>query len=244
MPMAPLAPLPETYASTRDALHRLAVYVVSPAQRRVDGEIVLRATPGGFGTHSFGESRRVVRVDATDLVIDEAGAEQVRAPIVSLSAAAALVGTEPDLVQEQQFDVPPAGAVDEPLEIDPAAVAVLHAWYAFTEDVLGALRGEAGADDDPSPVRLWPEHFDAATDLGNEAAGRRATYGGSPGDRHHAEPYLYASPWAGRIDPFFDDPEFRGASLTYNRLLAEVDQRSAAMAFLRRARDLVQAAGG
>ena len=92
-------------------------------------------------------------------------------------------------------------------------------------------------------VRIWPEHFDAAIDMGDNAAGRRATYGGSPGDRHHSEPYLYASPWAGRIDDFFDDPTFKGASLTYTELLAVPDPDEAAARFFTEARDRVRRHG-
>ena len=92
-------------------------------------------------------------------------------------------------------------------------------------------------------VRIWPEHFDAAIDMGDGGAGHRATYGGSPGDRHHAAPYLYASPWAGRIDDFFDDPTFKGASLTYTGLLASPDPAAAAAGFLREARDRVRRHG-
>jgi len=78
--------------------------------------------------------------------------------------------------------------------------------------------------------------------MGDGNAGHRATYGGSPGDRHHAEPYLYASPWAGRIDPFFDDPGFKGATLTYAELLAAPDPDRAAAEFLAEARRRVMAA--
>ena len=46
--------------------------------------------------------------------------------------------------------------------------------------------------DDASEVILWPEHFDVAVERGPE--GRRATYGGSPGDGQHALPYLYVAP--------------------------------------------------
>ena len=97
----------------------------------------------------------------------------------------------------------------------------------------------AEPDDDVTIVRIWPEHFDAAIDMGNGDAGRRATYGGLPGDRHHAEPYLYASPWAGRIDPFFDDPSFKGAAFTYAELLAAPDPVRAASEFLVEARNRV-----
>ena len=91
-------------------------------------------------------------------------------------------------------------------------------------------------------VRIWPEHFDAAIDMGDGDAGGRATYGGSPGDHIHAQPYLYASPWAGRIDPFFDDPAFKGAALTYADLLATPDPARAASEFFTEARDRVAAA--
>jgi hypothetical protein len=236
--------LPESYAATTDALHRLAVYVISPAQRLVNGEIVLRATPGGFGTFEFGDADRVVRVDEGELVVDEAARELRRGPIRSLAEAAGFLGITADLAQEQQFDVPPAGDVDAPMPVDPAAVRGLHAWYAFAQDVLEALRAEAAQADDVSPVRIWPEHFDSAIDMGSKDAGRRATYGASPRDRHHAEPYLYVSPWAGRIDPFFDDPGFRGAALPYADLLAAADQRAAALRFLRRARRAIDEAAG
>jgi hypothetical protein len=204
--------LPDRFADTVAALHRLAVYVVSPAQRLVNGEIVLRASPGGFSTFEFGDGR-TVGVDGGELVVDGVGH-----PITSLGAAAAAVGIEPDVGQQELFDVPPHGDLDESLRVDPAGARALGEWYAYVSAALEALRAEAGPSDDPSPVRIWPEHFDAAVDMGEDAAGRRATYGGSPGDRQHDEPYLYVSPWAGRVDPFFDDPGFRGASRTLTRL--------------------------
>jgi hypothetical protein len=133
--------------------------------------------------------------------------------------------------------VPPHGDLDAPLAIDGQAVANLAGWYAYVTDLLEGLRDEAAAVDDVSPVRLWPEHFDAAIDLGDQRAGRRGTYGGSPGDGHHHQPYLYVSPWAGRIDGFFDDPGFAGAALTYDRIRSGAD----AAAFLREARDRISA---
>jgi hypothetical protein len=227
------APLPEAFAETRDALHRLAVYVISPAQRLVNGEIIMRATPGGFSTFPF--EGRVVGVDGIELVVDGA-----RHPIGSLSAAARAVGIEPDTGQQEQFDVPPHGDLDAPLAVGAEAARALGEWFAFATAVLEAIRADAGAGDDASIVRIWPEHFDAAIDMGDRSAGRRATYGASPGDGHHAEPYLYASPWEGRIDPFFDDPGFRGAACTYSQLLVSTDPEAAGIAFLRDARALVQ----
>ncbi len=236
MSAAPAHPLSPMYAETRDALHRLAVYVISPAQRLATGnEIVLQATPGGFGTALLPGGQ--IRVEGTTL-IRELGGTGRAAAITSLRDMAAFLGIEPDVAQQEQFDVPPPGDLDAPLAIDPAAAADLAGWYAFTGGALEQLRAEAGPDDDVSPVRLWPEHFDIAIDMGNEAAGRRGTYGGSPGDRHHDQPYLYVSPWAGRIDPFFDDPEFRGASLVYDRIREGADPA----AFLREGRSRIAAA--
>jgi hypothetical protein len=224
--------LPAAYATTRDALHRLAVYVVSPAQRLATGEIILRATPGGFSTFPF--RGRVVGVDGDQLVVDGA-----RFPIESLRAAAAAVGIEPDTAQQEQFDVPPPGDLDAPLGVDAEAALALGGWYAFATEVLEALRAEAAPPDDVTIVRIWPEHFDAAIDMGDDGAGRRATYGASPGDRHHPQPYLYASPWAGRIDAFFDDPGFKGAARTYAQLAASSDPHAAAITFLTEARERV-----
>ena len=58
-----LAPLPAAYTATTEALHRLAVYVIAPAQRLTNGEIILQATPGGFSTFEF--DGRVVASTAT-----------------------------------------------------------------------------------------------------------------------------------------------------------------------------------
>jgi hypothetical protein len=224
--------LPAAFAETRDALHRLAVYVVSPAERVTNGEIILRPTPGGFSTFPF--DGRVVGVDGDELVVDGE-----RIPIGSLNAAAAAAGIEPDVAQQEQFDVPPHGDLDEPLGVDAEAARALGDWYAFAADVLEALRADATPADDVTIVRIWPEHFDAAIDMGDAGAGRRATYGASPGDRHHAEPYIYASPWAGRVDAFFDDPAFKGAARTHPQLAASPDPRAAAIDFLTEARDRV-----
>jgi len=231
-----LVPLPAAFDQTRDALHRLAVYVISPAQRLVNGEIILRATPGGFSTFEF--DGRVVGVDAAELIVDG-----VRHPIGSLNAAARLVGVAADVRQQDEFDVPPHGDLDAPMTVDPEAARALGEWYAFATDVFDAVRSTAEPADDATIVRIWPEHFDAAIDLGDQATGRRGTYGASPGDHHHPEPYLYASPWAGRIDAFFDEPSFKGAARMRAGLAATADPRGAAIDFLSEARDRVRRHG-
>jgi hypothetical protein len=77
----PLTPLPEGFAATVAALHRVAEEVLAP-ERKPDSEISLRATPGGFGTPEFeweGE-RRQVRVEGAELVRTVDGAER-RTPL-------------------------------------------------------------------------------------------------------------------------------------------------------------------
>jgi hypothetical protein len=127
----------------------------------------------------------------------------------------------------------------EPVDADPGAAALLAAWFAFAGELLATLRAEAAPGDDASGVILWPEHFDVAVELGPE--GRRATYGGSPGDEQHPLPYLYVAPWAdppGGWDAGGWDAEgFRGAELGYAALAEAGDPRAVGLAFLRGRRD-------
>src|SRR4051794_88511 len=103
------ATLPETYATTRNDLHRLAVYVISPARAAASGEITLRSTPGGFGPPQSGREDRRVGVAGVDLVVEERGGGVAREAITTRARAAELVGVAPAVEQEAQFDVPPHG---------------------------------------------------------------------------------------------------------------------------------------
>lgn len=206
-----LLPLPPTFTATRQALHRVAQDIVAPA-RKPDNEIALEATPGGFGTPVFeyAGTTQQVRVERAELVHTNNGTEQ-RAPLTSLETARQLV---PELVPD------PLG--DEPLDIDPEAAARLGDWYAFGDAILRAF-----ADATASPIRLWPEHFDIAIDMGE------VNYGFSPGDDDHDEPYAYVGPWSADVSgPLWNATTFRGAELSYSALLAEPDPRAAALAFL------------
>ena len=60
--------LPPDYAETREALHRLACYVLSPARKAVTGRIGLRSTPGGFGTPVFGADEAAGRIGRVPFV--------------------------------------------------------------------------------------------------------------------------------------------------------------------------------
>lgn len=118
--------------------------------------------------------------------------------------------------------------------VDPAAAGWLSDFYAFVLGALEDLRREVGGDD---PV-IWPEHFDYAIVAGDETAGSRANYGGSPGDGDE-EPYLYVGPWQPQTGELWNASTFAGARLGLAELLEAADQRAAARDFfLRRARAL------
>jgi hypothetical protein len=219
-----LAPLPETFAATRAALHSIAEQIVAPA-RKPDNEIALMATPGGFGTPQFelaGELLQV-RVEGIELVVERDDAVE-RAPLESLSAAARPLG--PELL--------PGGPSEDArkLEIDPVAARRLAEFYAFSTDVLRRLRAGMDAGDQASEIILWPEHFDIAFEAGPEAAGLRANYGASPGDEQHAEPYLYVGPWTAEPQgELWNASAFNGAEVGYAELTDGGDPAAAALAF-------------
>lgn len=179
---------PTALVTTRLALHGLAEHVLAAALHGWNGRIGLRVTPDGFGTPAVavdGVTRRV-RVDRTDLVV-EVGEEVRRAPLTTLGAAAALVGIAPG-APTGLYEIATPCEPDAPLALDPDAVATLATWFALVDDALHRFGTEL-APDDPPAVQLWPEHLDVAL-LHDEVS-----YGGSPGDADHPEPYLYVAPW-------------------------------------------------
>lgn len=127
----------------------------------------------------------------------------------------------------------------EPIDgIDAGSAAALASWFAFAAGVLEELRAETALEHDPTPPQLWPEHFDVAIELGTEASGLRAGYGGSPGDELHAEPYLYVVPWSAAVQgALWTATAFKGAELSYAELLASDDRRATALDFFRTRRD-------
>ncbi|HUB98824.1 MAG TPA: hypothetical protein VMS11_03260 [Solirubrobacterales bacterium] len=220
---SPLSPLPAGFAATVVALHRVAELVVAPA-RKPDNEIALTPTPGGFGTPEFeyDGARRQVRVEGTELV-QAVGDGQRRAPLTSLAEAGTVVA-----------ELLPADAdlSDDPLALDADAAAVLADWYEFGGAVLRAFAATAPAGDAATEPILWPEHFDLAIELGDEAAGERATYGFSPGDENHAEPYAYVAPWRSGVEgELWNAVGFGGAELGYEELLGAADPQATATDF-------------
>jgi len=197
-----LEPVPASFAETRDALHKVAEAVVSPA-RQPPSEISLRYTRGGFGTPFFEQDGLdcQVRVERGGLVRQH-GVDETTEPL--------------------------------PPEVDAAAASALGDFYGFGCSVLEQLRADE-VDGEASTVVLWPEHFDIAIDLGPESAGKRATFGASPGDESHLEPYLYIAPWRAELSgELWNAQAFSGAEFGYAELLAAPDQRRAALDFMRK----------
>ena len=165
MTIKQVAPLPASYTETTRALHRLAVYVISPAQRLANGEIILRATPGGFSTFAF--DGHVVGVDGDQLVVD---------------------GTaQPDHLAERgrggRRDRPrrrPSRSSSTCLphgDLDRAAGRSIAACGARARRLVlpSPPRRSTRCGRKPRPgrstssiVRIWPEHFDAAIDMGDD----------------------------------------------------------------------------
>jgi hypothetical protein len=227
----PLAPLrdADTFAATRRALHAIAEQVLSPARRRANGKIGLRFTRRGFGTPFYGDDEQA-RIEAGDLAVVRAGTVH-REAVTTLAAAGRLVGIEPgapDDLYEPLTNV----ALDEPLAVDTNAARLLGDWFGFACSVLEELRVVRRAWD--TRTQLWPEHFDLSIDLGDEAAGTRGTFGASPGDAAHPEPYLYVTHWADVApSPYWNDDAFAGASLAYADLAGRADGRTRALEFVR-----------
>jgi len=226
-----LGRLPDDFQFNRDQLHQIAFYAVAPARYAVDGRMGLRATPGGFGTPEF--DGRVARVEGTLLVHEQDGNVATQT-ITTIRAAAEFLGHDYDVDWFTAFKDPLAPMdPDRPLKIAEVPSNALGDWYRFGTDVLDEFRATATPDDDVSEVQLWPEHFDPATEIGSESLGQRASYGASPGDRGHLEPYLYVAAWS-QVDttnPYWNDRHFNGASLPYVELLAADDPVRVALEF-------------
>jgi hypothetical protein len=215
-----LAPLPASFAATREALHRVADQIVAAA-RKPDNEIALVVTPGGFGTPPFEFDGRTIQVtvDGAELVVAEDDAER-RTEISSLAEAAAFVGE----------GLYPSGSPDDrtPLAVDPAAARALAELYACAAAALERFASRLPAEAGATEIILWPEHFDVAVE-----AAARATYGVSPGDDEHPEPYAYVSVWSGDAEgELWNASGFPGAELGYAELLAAADPEAATAEFL------------
>ena len=237
-----LETLPGTYQETVKALAQVAFFVMAPARYEVQGKIGLRYTLGGLGTPFFGSDRQI-RIENRHLVV-QVGGKAEAAEITTIRRAAQMAGIEYRATWGPEFHDPPSPIdPDAALTIDPEATAACGEILGFGFSVLEQIRVEARNHEKPSRVQLWPEHFDAAVEIGVEEAGRRAGFGVSPGYAAHPEPYLYVSPWTKDWlnDPYWNADFFGGSILRYSDLLEAENQRETALAFLRTGLELVRA---
>ncbi len=236
--MTSLLPIHEldTFISTRDALHTVAEHVLAKARYLDDREIRLMAFAGGFATPLLADGRRV-RVDVDNLVVDGPAGSR-RTGLTTVEQAADFVGIEPGFPDELYASATQLRA-DQPLNVDRDAARVLGTWYGFSAEVLAEFATEI-VEAHPSPLILWPEHFDQAFFTEDEEESRRANYGASPGDEGHREPYLYVGPWgAAPSNEFWNATHFNGAVLPLSSLVATVDPSETAARFLRAGRALL-----
>jgi hypothetical protein len=217
--------LPQQFAETRESLHALAEHVLCAARHRATGRIGLQVVPGGFATPPFGDDGRTIGVEHGQLVV-RAGGQERRAPIATLRAAGELAGVEPGAPASVFTPTTPCD-LDAPLTVDADAARRLADWYALGDAALRRLAREI-ADEQPSDVTLWPEHFDVGIRAGE------VNYGASPGDTQVAEPYLYVGPTgldlAAAGDSFWNQPF--GAARTWEAIGSVED----ALGFFRQGR--------
>jgi hypothetical protein len=230
-----LEPLPDGFARGRQSLHQLAFFAIAPKRYQDTGRLGLRHTGTGFGTPGFDPGEQIWVED--DRIVRQRGENTRSARVTTLAKACEFLGIP---YREQWFDrfhdpLAPVGA-DARLDIEPGVARALDAWQEFARVALEEARRLGAPGDDVTELQLWPEHFDQAFEMGSQAEGRRASYGASPGDDQHPEPYLYVAPWlrAERNDPYWNDPAFSGASLPYAELLTSRDPVGLAHGFFAR----------
>jgi hypothetical protein len=212
---------------TRRSWHAVAEHVLAAARYDAEQRIGLVVAPSGFGTPVYGGGRSA-RVAGEQLVVsDPTGDRTTR--LTTLADAAAAVGVTPGAPPVYTAVTPLA--LDAQLTIDAESARVLAAWFELGWGVLHELDAD---------VTLWPEHFDVACEVGDEARGQRGTFGASPGDDEHPEPYLYVTHWVEvPDDEYWNDRAFGGASAGYRSIAGTTDPRAAARAFFEHGRRLL-----
>ena len=226
-----LPELPSDYPAALFDFHRLAYSVVAEARHQCNGKFGLRYTRGGFGTPFFGDDTQV-RVAGDQLVV-QAAMQARSTTITTLREAGEFVGVAPGTAAAEH-DSPELGDIDRPLDARAEVGEFLGAWFGLATAALEELRFSGGTAD-PERVQLWPGHLDPAIAAGDAESGQRATYGLSPGDHSHDEPYIYVAAWGDvdRSDPFWNETSFNGASLSFSDLVSADDHHNAAVAFLK-----------
>ena len=192
----------------------------------------LRPRPTGFATPEF--DGKVALVDGDLLVLEQDDGIATRTITTVRDACDFLgIGYQVDWFVGFRDPLTP-GDPDHPLEVDVDSVHQIGEWLMFGGGILEMLGGMARSDAEVSEAQLWPEHFDLAIEMGPGDA--KASYGFSPGDGPHPEPYAYVAAWGeiDRSDPYWNDPHFNGASLGYTALLEVADPIQTSVDFMMR----------
>ncbi|MCU1496850.1 MAG: hypothetical protein JWM47_803 [Acidimicrobiales bacterium] len=232
-----LAPLPPGYVEHRQAVHRVAVHVLSRARSQAVGRIGLVPTPGGLGTPAFGPDHTVVRLTPTTLVVEQGPAVRME-PLTgaTLRSLASLAGADLAAPLGVGSDTPPVGDPDARLALEGSTITLLASWHALAWQLLDQVVATLSPGARPARTQLWPEHFDSATSVQTgRDEGSGVGLGASSGDGFHPAPYLYVGPWGPERpgDPAFWNAPF-GAVLRYEDLAAATSPLAEAATFFDR----------
>lgn len=222
----------EPYVTTRNHLHQIAFYALSPARYRAVERMGLTATDRGFGTPPF--DGKVARVEGSMLVYEVDGNVATQR-VSTIRAAADFFGGEYVPVWFEDFHDPLSPMdPDAPLHVDEGSSLLIGDWFRFGFSALEQIRKRGADSDEPSEVQMWPEHFDAAIELGSQERGQLASYGASPGDSEIPGPYFYVAPWSDidASDDYWNAGHFGGSVLKYDELAAAADPGAVVVEFL------------
>lgn len=229
-------------SKTRTELHRIATHIVARRRYAVSGRFGLRASPGGIATPAFGEGPEVLRVSGVALVL-ESGGNSTNTDLVgsTLRQLADFVEVDLDVPFNAGKDTPPLGDIDSRVELDADVLSMLCSWFASGWRALDAVVNTLPEAALPATIQLWPEHFDAGTNV-RLPSGNRVNLGFSPGDSFEPYPYAYVGPWELATLPHSDfwNAPF-GAVLRRSELSAAADPITECVAFLQKG---VHLAGG
>ncbi len=234
-----LPELPDNYTEARSDFHRLAYAVVASARYQSNAKFGLRYTLNGFGTPFFNNNTQV-RVVGDTLVLQK-GNTATTQKITTLNAAAEFLSTKIDTTAAEH-DSPELGDPDRALATSPEVGNFLGEWFGLAAAALEEMRYVPIAHD-PERPQLWPGHFDYAIAEGNHDDRQRATYGFSPGDHNHLEPYVYVGPWgyvSKRKEPIWNAEAFRGRILPYSELIEAPDHYQKTVDFMDETRSVLR----
>jgi len=231
-----LRPLPGGYDQQRTTIQRVATHVLARARFQAVGKFGLALAPGGIATPAFGPDATVVRITLAGLAVDRGGSTTwASLDGASLRDLALAAGADLEADFSAGSDAPDLGDPDETLDVDRIAIDTMIAWLSAAWSGLDSILAGASQAPQATPARiqLWPEHFDAGTNVGvGPGADDRVNLGISLGDGFSPEPYLYGGPWSTDRpgDPAFWNAPF-GAVRTYTEIARAAYPGAAARAF-------------